>query len=152
FEHEFRAPEPAPPEKTAAADLGSLIRVENRDTERCPHYGAAVVLDVRVGQSPAWLRWRLAELRGPPVRNVVDITNLLLLGWGQPMHAFDLDRVRGAKIVIRRAQSGELFKTLDGVERKLDSDDLVICDGEGPSALAGVMGGLDSEIRDDTRR
>lgn len=144
---------PAPPEaKSAEGDVTALVQVENEDTERCPHYGAAAVVDVSIGPSPDWLRWRLHTLGVRPISNVVDITNLLLLGFGQPMHAFDLDRVRGQKIVVRRARAGEPFTTLDGVKRSLDADDLVICDGEGPSALAGVMGGEDSEIRDTTRR
>ncbi|MGD8608989.1 MAG: phenylalanine--tRNA ligase subunit beta, partial [Myxococcales bacterium] len=83
--------------------------------------------------------------------NVVDATNLILLEWGHPIHGFDLDRLRGSKVVVRRAQQGERMATLDGVERTFTSDDLLICDGEGPVAVAGVMGGLDSEIRDDTQ-
>ncbi len=126
--------------------------MDNQDTERCPEYGAAVVLDVAIAPSPDWVRWRLYSLGVRPISNVVDVTNLLLLGFGQPMHAFDLDRVRDSRIVVRRARQGEPFTTLDGVERVLDADDLVICDGAGPSALAGVMGGADSEIKDSTRR
>lgn len=146
----------APPEPGARAPAAeaheSLASVENHDLERCPHYGAAVVLDVKVGPSPLWLKWRLSKLGVRPISNVVDVTNLILLGWGQPMHAFDLDRVRGSKIIVRRARAGEPFTTLDGVARTLDADDLVICDAEAPSALAGVMGGQDSEIRESTRR
>jgi phenylalanyl-tRNA synthetase beta chain len=148
----FAYPEPGRPAKTADATLESLITVQNEDTERCPHYGAAAVLGVTIAPSPAWLRWRLHALGIRAISNVVDITNLLLLEAGQPLHAFDLDRVRGQKIVVRRARSGEPFATLDGVARNLDPDDLVICDAEGPSALAGVMGGLDSEIRESTCR
>jgi phenylalanyl-tRNA synthetase beta chain len=152
FGLDFTPPEPAAPARTAEAELGSLISVDNEDTERCPHYGAGVVLDVQIAPSPLWLRWRLYSLGVRPISNVVDITNLILLEYGQPMHAFDLDRVRQSRIVVRRARAGEPFTTLDGVARKLVEDDLVICDGEGPSALAGVMGGEDSEIRDETRR
>lgn len=135
-----------------SAELSRLVTVENRDLERCPHYGAGAVLDVTVRPSPAWLRWRLESLGVRAISNVVDVTNLILMEFGQPMHAFDLDRVRGGRIVVRRAAAGEPFSTLDGVARKLDPDDLVIADGEGPTALAGVMGGLDSEIRATTRR
>jgi phenylalanyl-tRNA synthetase beta chain len=150
----LRAPRPAPvgAVKRSPVALASLVSVENRDTERCPHYGAGAVLDVTVGPSPLWLRWRLESLGVRPISNVVDVTNLVLFEFGQPMHAFDLDRLRGSRIVVRRAAAGEPFKTLDGVERKLDADDLVIADGDVPSALAGVMGGEDSEIRPSTRR
>ncbi len=139
-------------EHPPSAELAGLVAVENRDLERCPHYGAGAVLDVTVGPSPAWLRWRLESLGVRAISNIVDVTNLILMEYGQPMHAFDLDRVRGGRIVVRRAVAGEPFSTLDGVARKLDADDLVIADGEGPTALAGVMGGLDSEIRATTRR
>jgi phenylalanyl-tRNA synthetase beta chain len=132
--------------------LETLVSVENRDTERCPHYGAGAVLGVRVGPSPAWLRWRLESLGVRAISNVVDVTNFVLFEYGQPLHAFDLERVRGGRIIVRRATAGELFKTLDGLERKLDADDLVIADAERPSALAGVMGGEDSEIRATTER
>jgi phenylalanyl-tRNA synthetase beta chain len=152
FSLPFSVPQATKGAREANAKLSDLCNIENQDTERCPHYAAGAVLDVQVGPSPAWLRWRLSKLGVRAISNAVDVTNLLLLGWGQPLHAFDLDRVRGAKIVVRRARSGEPFTTLDGVERKLDADDLVICDGEGPSALAGVMGGLDSEIKSDTKR
>ena len=147
----FAQPEP----KVAAendAKLAELVSVENQDTERCPHYGAGAVLDVEIGPSPLSLAWRLESLGVRAISNVVDVTNLLLQLYGQPLHAFDLDRVRGSKIIVRRAKAGEPFTTLDGVARKLEADDLVICDAEGPSALAGVMGGQDSEIRESTRR
>jgi phenylalanyl-tRNA synthetase beta chain len=148
----FAPPPPARPLRIAELRLEDLVQIENLDQERCPHYGASIVVDVRVQRSPLWLRWRLASLGVRPISNVVDVTNLLLLGWGHPMHAFDLDRVREGKIVVRRARAAEPFTTLDGVARKLDADDLVICDGQGPSALAGVMGGAESEITDGTRR
>jgi phenylalanyl-tRNA synthetase beta chain len=152
FGVEFSAPEPSAIARWSDESLEKLVSVENLDLERCPHYGAAVVLDVIIAPSPAWLRWRLHKLGVRPINNVVDITNLVLLGWGQPMHAFDLDRVRGGRVVVRRARNDEPFTTLDGVARQLDADDLVICDAEGPSALAGVMGGQDSEIKDSTKR
>lgn len=148
----FTPPAAGAPAKASSEPLESLITIENRDTERCPHYAAGAVLDVQVAPSPLWLQWRLNSLGVRPISNVVDITNLLLLEFGQPLHAFDLDRVRGGKIIVRRAAQGEPFSTLDGVARTLDADDLVIADAEGPSALAGVMGGLDSEIRETTKR
>jgi phenylalanyl-tRNA synthetase beta chain len=149
----LRRPSPPKPSSEAPSpELSALVAIENRDTERCPHYGAGAVLDVTVRPSPPWLRFRLESLGVRAISNVVDLTNLILLEYGQPMHAFDLDRVRGRRIIIRRAVAGEPFTTLDGVARKLDPDDLVIADGEGPTALAGVMGGQDSEIRPSTRR
>jgi phenylalanyl-tRNA synthetase beta chain len=145
-------PGPRPNVKSSDVKLESLVSVENRDLERCPHYGAGAVLGVTIAPSPLWLRWRLESLGVRAISNVVDVTNLVLFEYGQPLHAFDLDRVRGARIIVRRATPGEPFKTLDGIERKLDADDLVIADGERPSALAGVMGGEDSEIRPGTER
>jgi phenylalanyl-tRNA synthetase beta chain len=148
----FEVPPPRPLEHATPAELRELVSIDNLDPERCPRYGARVVLGVTVAPSPLWMQWRLKSLGIRPISNVVDVTNWLLLEFGHPMHAFDLDRVRGRKIVIRRARAGEPFVTLDGVGRTLDDDDLVICDGVGPTALAGVMGGQDSEIRDTTTR
>jgi len=146
-----RPPVPPPP-RVAEAELSTLISVENHDLERCPHYAARIVLGVKIGPSPLWLRHRLTSLGLRPISNVVDVTNLLLFEVGQPLHSFDLDRVRGGRILVRRAEPGEPFTTLDGVARTLDADDLVIADAEGPSALAGVMGGAVSEIHDGTTR
>jgi phenylalanyl-tRNA synthetase beta chain len=128
------------------------IEIDNRDGERCPIYGAAAAVEVKVAPSPDFMRWRLQRLGIRPISNVVDITNWMLLLFGQPMHAFDWDQLRGNRIVIRRANAGEAFSTLDGVERSLVTDDLLIADGEGPTALAGVMGGLHSEISASTTR
>jgi phenylalanyl-tRNA synthetase beta chain len=147
----FRGIEPRPPRRTADVDLGELVRVDNRDPERCPHYGAACVLDVQTAPSPDWLRWRLSSLGIRPISNVVDVTNLLVLEAGQPMHAFDRSLLADRTIIIRRAEAGERFTTLDGAERVLDPDDLVIADPRGPTALAGVMGGANSEIGEATR-
>ncbi|HEY0464485.1 MAG TPA: phenylalanine--tRNA ligase subunit beta [Polyangiaceae bacterium] len=152
FELPFAAPGAGTPARTTEVSLASLIQVDNRDTERCPHYAAGAVLDVTIARSPLWLQWRLHSLGVRPISNVVDITNLLLLEFGQPLHAFDLDQVRGGQIIVRRATAGEPFATLDGIARSLDVDDLVIADAQGPSALAGVMGGQVSEIRETTRR
>lgn len=126
------------------------ISVEIADGDRCPRYGAALVSGVTVGPSPFWLRYRLHNLGLRALSNVVDATNLILLEWGHPIHGFDLQHLRGSKVVVRLAAEGETMATLDGVERVFTSDDLLICDGEGPVAVAGVMGGLDSEIRDET--
>lgn len=136
---------------TMGPAIGELISIEVQDAERCPHYGAAGVVDLSIGPSPS-TRYRLQALGVRSISNVVDVTNLVMLAWGHPMHAFDLDRVRGSKIVVRRAKEGEKLTTLDGVERALVADDLLICDGEGPVALAGIMGGASSEIQPGTKR
>ncbi|HEU5076156.1 MAG TPA: phenylalanine--tRNA ligase subunit beta, partial [Polyangiaceae bacterium] len=150
FELSFAHPTTEEPKQFSERTLADLVRVHVDDLERCPHYGAGAVLGVKLGPSPDFMRWRLHRLGVRPISNVVDITNWLLLEYSQPLHAFDLRFVRGGAIVVRRAKAAEPFTTLDGVERRLDPDDLVICDAEGPVALAGVMGGADSEIRSDT--
>ncbi|MBW2718847.1 MAG: phenylalanine--tRNA ligase subunit beta [Deltaproteobacteria bacterium] len=116
------------------------ISIEIVDGDRCPRYGAALVSGVKIASSPFWLRYRLHNLGLRALSNVVDATNLILLEWGHPIHGFDLARLSGSKIVVRRAAAGEKMATLDGVERTFTDDDLLICDGEGPVALAGVMG------------
>lgn len=148
----FAPPAPEPPALTRDEDLKGHVAVSIEDAERCPHYGAAVLVGAKVAPSPSEVRWRLASLGVRPISNVVDVTNLVMLELGHPMHAFDLDKVRGARVVVRAARAGEKLRTLDGVDRALDADDLVICDGEGPVALAGVMGGGDSEITPATER
>ena len=127
------------------------IAIEILDGDRCPRYGAALVSGVKVAPSPFWLRYRLHNLGLRALSNVVDATNLILLEWGHPIHGFDLARLGGSKVVVRRAADGEKMATLDAVERTFTSDDLLICDGDGPVAVAGVMGGLDTEIRDETK-
>jgi phenylalanyl-tRNA synthetase beta chain len=148
----FGFPPPQAPARVIQGKVDAYARVTVEDFARCPHYGAAAVVDVKVATSPAWLRYRLSSLGVRPISNVVDITNLVLFEFGHPIHAFDLDLVRGHSIVVRRARQGEKLKTLDGAVRELDPDDLVICDAEGPVALAGVMGGEGSEIRTETKR
>ncbi len=147
---QLKTPGPgSPPQDTTA--IKDLVSVQNDAPDKCPHYGAGAVRGLTIAPSPAWMRWRLHRLGIRPISNVVDITNWLLLEFGQPMHAFDLAKVRGGSIVIRNAKPSEPLTTLDGVKRTLDGDDLVICDGEGPTALAGVMGGFESEIHDRTK-
>jgi phenylalanyl-tRNA synthetase beta chain len=126
-----------------AADLAS---VEIRDQQLCPRYAARLVRGVRIGPSPDWLAQRLEEIGQRPINNVADITNYVLHELGQPLHAFDLARLKSQRIVVRRANAGEKLTTLDGVERSLDADMLVIADAVSPVALAGIMGGEDSEI------
>lgn len=127
------------------------ISVEIVNGDRCPRYGAALVSGVEVAPSPFWLQYRLHNLGLRALSNVVDATNLILLEWGHPIHGFGLSRLRGSKVVVRLATDGETMATLDGVERTFTPDDLLICDGEGPVAVAGVMGGANSEIQDDTK-
>ncbi len=126
------------------------ISVEIADGDRCPRYGAALVSGVKIAPSPFWLRYRLHNLGLRALSNVVDATNLILLEWGHPIHAFDLERLAGSRVVVRRATQGEKMATLDEVERTFTRDDLLICDADGPVAVAGVMGGRDTEIRDET--
>ncbi len=128
-----------------------VIPVEVQDPELCPRYIGHYVEDVKIGVSPQWMRRRLALCGLRSVSNIVDITNYVLLELGQPMHAFDRDFLRGGKIVVRRAKTGETITTLDEKEFTLNSDNLLICDGEGGVALAGIMGGLNSEIKAETK-
>ncbi len=143
--------EPPTARVTLPSDDGARVRVTIEDAVRGPRYGAALVYGVTVAPSPFWLRYRLQNLGVRAISNLVDATNLVMLEHGHPIHGFDLARVKGSAIVVRAAQAGETMQTLDGTTRQLDAGDLLICDGERPVALAGVMGGLDSEIRDDTR-
>ena len=148
----FAWPSAGPAPALAAEATSDVASIAVEDPERCPHYGAAGVLGVAIAPSPLWLRYRLQALGVRSISNVVDVTNLVMLEYGHPMHGFDLARVRGSKIIVRRAKDGETMTTLDGVSRTLVADDLLICDGEGPVALAGVMGGASSEIQPDTSR
>ncbi len=128
----------------------AAVRVAVEAADLCPRYAARVVRDVRVGPSPPWMRTRLALVGLRPISNVVDVTNYVMVERGQPLHAFDLARLADARITVRRAGSRQDFVTLDGVARTLLPDDLVIADGRTPVALAGIMGGANSEIRDAT--
>lgn len=124
--------------------------VEIADAGLCPRYSARVVRGVKIGPSPSWLVKRLSEIGQRPINNVADITNYVLHEMGQPLHAFDLSKLADRRIVVRRATAGEKLKTLDGVDRVLDADMLVIADAHRATALAGIMGGMDSEISDST--
>jgi phenylalanyl-tRNA synthetase beta chain len=133
----------------ACADL---VAIAIRDPERCRRYIGRVIDGLTVGKSPRWMRRRLEMVGVRPLSNLVDVTNYVMFETGQPLHAFDYRRVRGQRIEVRLAVAGEKMKTLDEVARVLEPDDLLICDGEGPVALAGVMGGLESEVAADTSR
>ena len=134
------------PVKTAPAE------VEVRCPDLCPRFTARVFENVTVGQSPPWLKARLSAAGQRPIDNVVDITNYVMLLTGQPLHAFDLDRVAGGRLVVRRAREGEQVQTLDGQTRTLDGEVVVIEDGEGPTSIAGLMGGARSEVGEGTTR
>jgi phenylalanyl-tRNA synthetase beta chain len=122
------------------------------DPEICLRFTARVFEDVTIGPSPPWLKQRLMAAGQRPISNVVDITNYVMLASGQPLHAFDLDEVRGRRIVVRRAAEGERMTTLDGAEREFSSEAALVCDAEGPSGIAGIMGGQISEVQDTTSR
>lgn len=134
--------------KACDEDIDFEVKVESPDF--CMRYGARIIKDVKIGPSPYWMQRRLIEAGVRPINNIVDITNFVMLEQGQPLHAFDLNQLTTGKIVVRNAVEGEKFTTLDEVERTLDKDMLVITDGEKTVAIAGVMGGLNSEITNDT--
>ncbi|MSP38920.1 MAG: phenylalanine--tRNA ligase subunit beta [Deltaproteobacteria bacterium] len=145
----LKSPPVCAPTKNAATYPRVKVRIDNRDL--CPRYSARVVDSVQIAPSPGWLRARLEACGFRAINNVVDVTNYVMLETGQPLHAFDLERLTHKQIVVRRAHQQEKIKTLDGVERELALDDLLICDNDVPVALAGVMGGSDSEVIDSTR-
>lgn len=131
-------------------DVTGYASVRIDDPDGCPRYTARVLEDVSPGPSPLWMQRRLTLAGVRPISNIVDITNYVLLEYGQPLHAFDHALLKGDEIVVRSAKPGETMQTLDGIDRELTADTLVIADGESPVALAGVMGGADSEIREQT--
>jgi len=128
-----------------------IVSVNIKDKKACPRYSCRVIEDVKIGPSPKWLRSRLESANIRSINNIVDITNFVLLEYGQPLHAFDLDLIEGKSIIVRKAQNSEVLYTLDGIERKLSREDLLICDEKKPVALAGIMGGSDSEVSENTR-
>lgn len=128
-----------------------LAAVEIKDSEKCPRYIGKVVSNVEIKESPEWMKKRLKSIGLRPINNVVDVTNYVLYEVGQPLHAFDLDNLAGNKIVIKRADEGEKFVSLDSKERKMKSSDLMICDAERSVAIAGVMGGENSEVTVETK-
>ena len=127
-----------------------VIEVEVENTEACPRYTGVTITNVKVKESPEWLQRRLKSIGLAPINNVVDITNYILHGLGQPLHAFDADKIAGNKVVVRTCEEGTPFVTLDGEERKLAATDLMICDEEKPMCIAGVFGGLNSGVTEST--
>lgn len=126
------------------------VKIEVKDHEACPRYSGVTIRNVKVAESPEWLKDLLNAVGQRPINNIVDITNFILLGLGQPLHCFDLSKVAGEKIVVRTCPAGTKFTTLDGVEHTLHERDLMICDAEKPMCIAGVFGGLDSGVTDET--
>jgi phenylalanyl-tRNA synthetase beta chain len=131
-------------------ETSDAVKITVEDPGLCPRYTARVAQNIKISSSPLWLQLRLLKAGIRPISNVVDITNYVMWEYGQPLHAFDLKLLKNSQIVVRRAREGERLKTLDGVERKLDPDVLVIADGNEPVGLAGVMGGEATEITDST--
>jgi phenylalanyl-tRNA synthetase beta chain len=142
---------PAADFPAAAGAIGDWVQVTIDDPSGCPRYTARLIRDVKLGPSPAWMQKRLALCGVRPINNVVDITNYVMLECGQPLHAFDHRLIGGRKIEVRRVRPGETMATLDGIDRPLTPEMLVIADAERPVALAGIMGGAGSEINDDTQ-
>ena len=136
--------------KGCGGSIADYVDIEIEDPDLCPRYTARLVKNVKIGPSPAWMRERLRNSGVRPINNIVDITNYVMLEYGQPMHAFDFSCVEGGKIVVRTAREGETIQTLDGNERKLTPNMLCICDEHKPVCVAGVMGGANSEIIGDT--
>jgi phenylalanyl-tRNA synthetase beta chain len=143
--HPFKSPKL----QSQRFDQNASIEVAIEDPEGCPHYTGRVIRGVTIGHSPEWMQQRLLDVGLRPINNVVDVTNFVLFELGQPLHAFNLDKLQGS-VVVRRALDGESIKTLDGTDRKLLASDLVITDDSGPIALAGVMGGEATEVSETT--
>lgn len=142
---------PAMDYSQAPGALEDHVRVRVENTELCPRYAGKVITDVRVGPSPLWMRAYLHAAGMRSINNIVDITNFVMLETGHPMHAFDLEQVRGQQIIVRKAKPGEHLTTLDGKKHALAGTELLICDQQGPTGLAGIMGGLESEITEHTK-
>ncbi len=149
----FRRPFHAPDVKiqNETGDVNDYIKVEVQDKDLCTRYCARVCTDIKIAPSPKWMQRRLAASGIRPINNLVDITNYVMEEYGQPMHAYDLDTIAGHRIIVRRAKDGDVFTTLDGQERKLDSEVLMICDGEKEVGIAGIMGGENSMITDEVK-
>src|SRR5690606_12629499 len=126
------------------------VSVDLRDSEGCPRYAGRSIFGVKVGPSPQWLKTRVEAAGMNSVNNIVDVTNYVMLEYGQPLHAFDAKTLRGNKIIIEKSKAGETFKSFDGTEFTLKGDELTIRDGERAVALAGIVGGVNSGVSDST--
>ena len=143
-----------PPVVTATGNgenAEDYIKVSVLDPDLCPRYTARIVKNIKIGPSPKWMQRRLAAAGIRPINNIVDITNYVMEEYGQPMHAYDYDRIAGHEIIVRRAKAGEKFTTLDGQERTMDENVVMICDGEKSVGIGGIMGGENSMITDDVK-
>ena len=149
FDRPFAIKEPQV--KGCGEDIKNYVSVEVKEPELCPRYTAKIVKNIKIEPSPAWMRERLYAAGVRPINNIVDITNYVMLEYGQPMHAFDYACLSDGKIVVRRPAAGEAIQTLDGQDRAITDEMLAICDGTKPVAVAGVMGGANSEITDTTK-
>ncbi len=149
FRKEFRPPVVTPTGNDE--DVNGYIKVTVENPELCPRYCARVVKNIKIGPSPKWMQRRLASVGIRPINNLVDITNYVMEEYGQPMHAYDLDTIAGHHIIVRNAKNGDKFTTLDGQERDLDEDVIMICDGEKEVGIGGIMGGENSMITDDVK-
>lgn len=147
FQKEFKPP--VVNVKANQEDVNDYIKVRVDDKDLCSRYCARVVKNIKIAPSPKWMQRRLASCGIRPINNLVDITNYVMMEYGQPMHAYDLDTIAGRQIIVRRAKDGDEFQTLDGQLRKVDSEVLMICDAEKEIGLAGIMGGENSKITDD---
>ncbi len=141
---------PVPTYKTVVGDINDYIKIDVENYELCPRYVGRVVKNLRIKESPDWIKRAITASGMRPINNIVDITNFVMLETGQPMHAFNYNELRGKHVIVRNAKQGEKITTLDGKDYNLNPDMLVIADGEVPSCLAGIMGGLESEITDTT--
>ena len=142
---------PIPKFETVGDDINNYISIEDKNYDLCPRYLGRVVKNIRIKESPEWLKTCVKSAGMRPINNIVDITNFVMLETGMPMHAFDMRDIKGNKIIVRTAKDGEMITTLDEKEHTLTSDMLVIADAEKPSCLAGIMGSFNSEIKDDTK-
>ena len=149
FNKEFKPP--VVTETGNNEDVNDYVKVSVENTNLCSRYCARVVKNIKIGPSPEWMQRRLASVGIRPINNLVDITNYVMEEYGQPMHAYDLDTLAGHQIVVKNAAEGEKFTTLDGQERTMDQDVLMICDGEKAVGIAGIMGGENSMITDDVK-
>ena len=149
FDLRFSKPKPKYPELEELTS--SLVTVELESPESCPRYAARLIGNVKIGTSPTWLARRLESVGMRPINNIVDITNYILMETGQPLHAFDYDLFEGKKIIVRESEEGESFTTLDDKTHKLQAGTVLICDAAKPVAIGGIMGGLNSEVNNDTK-
>ena len=136
--------------KESSQPIEKQVEIEIKDPDLCPRYSASLIAGIKVAPSPSWLKQRLLACGMRPINNIVDVTNYVMMEYGEPLHAFSYEQVRGKKVIVRRAKKGEVIETLDGVKRPLSHDMLVIADSERAMAIAGVMGGADTEVEPDT--